>query len=71
MEQGKQESDDIHNDLDRIANLFFGEDDENIVECGIIYEGDFHRDMIEHENKDDISSKDIAKQQNAKVPGHQ
>ena len=54
MDQEKLESDDIHHDLDRIANLVFVEDDENIIERRIIYEGDFHRDIIEHGNKEDI-----------------
>ena len=53
--QKKEESDGIQGDLDRIVDLVFGEDDEDIIERGDIGEGDFHKNIKEHRDKEEIS----------------
>ena len=50
--QKKEDNGGIHGNPDRIADLVFGENNENVSERGIIDECDFHRDVIEHENKE-------------------
>lgn len=56
IKREKPESDGTRGDIDRIVDQFFGENNENIIDRGIIDECNFDKDVIEHENKKDTSS---------------